>query len=222
MKLLLLEDVYNLGRAGDIKKVASGYGRNFLIPQGMATPATANAVLQAERIAADADKRRNILNEELGTVAEQVKEVQLLFPARAGETGKLYGSVTTQMIAEQLSSEINREVDKRQIHGQPLRLLGMHDVAVRLTLDLIPEFSVVVYREGENPENYMIAAEELAKDAQQTIESEVSEEDEADAEEVESSEESVETDEEKEESVDTEKEEEEIEAAEEGDTESAE
>lgn len=162
MNVMLLEDVYNLGRAGDVKKVANGYGRNFLIPQGMAMPATPGAVKQAERIAEEANKRRNSLNEELSAVAEQIKEVQLLFPARAGETGKLYGSVTTQMIADALAEEIKQEVDKRQIHGQPLRLLGMHNVAVRLTLDLIPEFSVVVFREGEKAENYMIAAEELA------------------------------------------------------------
>ncbi len=168
MNILLLEDVYNLGRAGDVKKVANGYGRNFLIPQGLALPATPGAVAQAEQIATEADKRRNVLNEELKSVADEIVEIQLVFPARAGETGKLYGSITTQAIAEALSEKIGREIDKRQIHGQPLRLLGMHQVGVRLTIDLIPEFSVVVYREGENPENYMVAAEELATEAEDT------------------------------------------------------
>ena len=182
MNVMLLEDVYNLGRAGDVKKVANGYGRNFLIPQGMATPATPGAIKQAERIAEEANKRRNSLNDELSAVAEQIKEVQLLFPARAGETGKLYGSVTTQMIADKLAEEINAEVDKRQIHGQPLRLLGMHNVAVRLTLDLIPEFSVVVYREGEKAENYMIDAEELAASSDQSVQVEIEEAEEAQAE----------------------------------------
>lgn len=165
MDILLLEDVYNLGRAGDIKKVANGYGRNYLIPQGLAVPASSAAVKQAERIAEEANKRREVLNEEMSSVAEQVAEVQLIFPARAGETGKLYGSITTQAIAEQLSEKLGIEIDKRQIHSQPLRLLGMHTVAVRLTIDLIPEFSVVIYREGENPENYMVAAEILAAEA---------------------------------------------------------
>jgi large subunit ribosomal protein L9 len=169
MDILLLEDVYNLGRAGDVKKVANGYGRNFLIPQGMALPATPGAVAQAEQIAEDANKRRNVLNEELKSVAEKIEEMQLQFPARAGETGKLYGSVTTQMMADALAAELGQEIDKRQIHGQPLRLLGMHTVAVRLTIDLIPEFSVVVFREGENAENYMIAAEELAAQTEDAI-----------------------------------------------------
>ena len=162
MKVLLLEDVYNLGRAGEVKKVANGYGRNYLIPQGLAVLATPGALAQAERIQVDADKKRSLLNEEMSFVAEKLVDVQLLFPARAGETGKLYGSVTTQMIADRLNEELDTELSKRQIDSQPLRMLVMHTVKVRLTIDLIPEFKVVVYREGESPENYMIEAEALA------------------------------------------------------------
>lgn len=66
------------------------------------------------------------------------------------------------MLADQISEKIGVKIDKRQIHGQPLRLLGMHKVGVRLTVDIIPQLEAVVYREGESPENYMIAAEELA------------------------------------------------------------
>ncbi len=166
MDVLLLEDVYKLGRAGQVKKVASGFGRNFLIPQGLAVPASKGAMNQAERIAAQADKRRVVLNAEMEGVAEKFKDLQLLFPARAGETGKLYGSVTTQMLADQINEKIGLQIDKRQIHTQPLRLLGMHRAAVRLTVDVIPEFDVVVFREGEDPKNYMVAAEELAAAAE--------------------------------------------------------
>ena len=176
MKVLLLQDVYNLGRAGDIKKVANGYGRNFLIPQGLAVLATPGAQNQADRIRSAADKRRTILNEELSGVAAQMKDVKLLFPARAGETGKLYGSITTAMIAEELSEKLKLEISKRQIDSQPLRLLGLHMVKIRLTLDLIPEISVVVYREGEAPENYMILAEELAGDVEPEMAAEPEEE----------------------------------------------
>lgn len=167
MKVLLLEDVYNLGRAGEVKKVANGYGRNYLIPQGLAVLATPGALAQAERIQEDADKRRSLLNEKMSVVAEKLVDVKLFFPARAGETGKLYGSVTTQMIADKLNEELGTELTKRQIDSQPLRMLGMHTVKVRLTIDLIPEFSVVVYREGESPENYMIEAEALAGDIEE-------------------------------------------------------
>ena len=164
MKVLLLQDVYNLGRAGEVKKVANGYGRNYLIPQGLAVLATAGALAQAERIQTEADERRNLLNQEMSGVAEKLRTVQLVFPARAGETGKLYGSITTQMLADNLTEELGTEITKRQIDSQPLRLLGMHKVKVRLTIDLIPEFDAVVYREGESPENYMVDAEDLASD----------------------------------------------------------
>jgi large subunit ribosomal protein L9 len=166
MQVLLLEDVYKLGHAGQVKKVADGFGRNYLIPQGMATRATKGALQQAERIAAEADKKRAALNAEMSIVAEKFVGLQLVFPARAGETGKLYGSVTTQMLADQIGEKIGLKIDKRQIHGQPLRLLGLHKVGVRLTVDIVPQFEVVVYREGESPENYMVAAEELARAAE--------------------------------------------------------
>jgi len=96
MKVLLIKDVYKLGRAGDVKKVADGYGRNFLIPQGMAVLASASAMKTADRIRQKATERRAILNNEMGSVAEVLKKVQIAFGARAGETGKLYGSITSQ------------------------------------------------------------------------------------------------------------------------------
>lgn len=166
MKVLLLEDIYKLGRAGQVKTVANGYGRNYLIPHGLAVPATKGAIAQAERIAAEADKRRTALNQEMSKEAEKFNGLQLFFPARAGETGKLYGSITTQAMADQLNEKLGLKIDKRQIHSQPLRLLGLHKAAVRLTVDVIPQFDVVVYREGESPENYMVAAEQLAAAAE--------------------------------------------------------
>jgi len=176
MKILLLKDVYNLGRAGDVKKVANGYGRNYLIPQGLATLATPGALKQADRIRAAADQHRSLLNEELASVAEQLKGLQLQFPAKAGETGKLYGSITTQMIAEQISDKSGYEITRRQIDSQPLRLLGLHTIRVRLTLDLIPELSVVVFREGEAVENYLVAAEELSTEYEELVSEAVAEE----------------------------------------------
>ena len=170
MKVLLLEDVYNLGYAGDVKKVANGYGRNYLLPQGFATLATPAALAQIETIREEAKAKREVLNAEMSIVAEKIVDLELLFPARAGETGKLYGSVTTQMIADKLQEEAGVKLRKRQIHSQPLRQLGMHTIGVRLTVDMIPDIAVVVYREGENPDNYKIAAEELAAQAEESAE----------------------------------------------------
>ena len=149
MKVLLIKDVYKLGRAGDIKKVADGYGRNFLVPQGMAVLATPGAMKTAERIRSKAAERRTILNEEMSVVAEALKKIQLTFGARAGETGKLYGSITSQEIADAIQQKSGFGIKRQQLDMQPLRTLGEHTVRVRLTMDLIPEIKVTVYREGE-------------------------------------------------------------------------
>jgi large subunit ribosomal protein L9 len=155
MKVMLVKDVYKLGRAGDIKKVADGYGRNFLIPQGLAVLATAGALKQVERIKAQAEIRRNAQNEELKGVADQINGVVLTFPAKAGETGKLYGSITTQEIATALTEKVRFEVKRQQVDTQPIRSLGEFTAHVRLTMDLVPEIKILVYREGESPESVM-------------------------------------------------------------------
>ncbi len=149
MKVLLLKDVYKLGRAGDVKRVADGYGRNYLLPQGLALLATSGALKQAERIREQASAQRAVLNNEMSGVAEKLVDFAVTFPAKASETGKLYGSITTQMIADAVSRKAGVEITRRQIDTQPVRSLGEHKVRVRLTMDLIPTIKVVVYREGE-------------------------------------------------------------------------
>jgi large subunit ribosomal protein L9 len=149
MKVMLLKDVYKLGRAGDIKKVADGYGRNFLIPQGLAVLATAGALKQAEKVRKQAEIRRAELNSELKGLAEQISAITLTFGAKAGETGKLYGSITTQDVAEAISEKTRYEIKKHQVDMQPIRNLGEFTARVRLTMDLIPEIKIIVHREGE-------------------------------------------------------------------------
>jgi len=163
MKVLLLQDVYNLGRAGDIKKVANGYGRNYLIPQGLAVLATPGAMAQAEYIRVEADKQRTIVNQEMAGVAEMLKDVTLTFPARASETGRLYGSINTRMIGDAINEKVGIELTHRQIDSQPLRTIGEHLVAIRLTVDLIPEIKVIVHREGETVQQALDEAAELAE-----------------------------------------------------------
>jgi large subunit ribosomal protein L9 len=152
MKVLLLKDVYKLGRAGDVKKVADGYGRNFLIPQGLATLATPGALKQADRIRQSGLAERARLNQEMTAVAERLQGLNLTFTARAGETGKLYGSITTGDITQAIERETGIHVDRRHVAHQPLRELGTHSVPIRLTMDLAPEVTVVVNREGEESE----------------------------------------------------------------------
>lgn len=162
MKVLLIKDVYKLGRAGDVKKVADGFGRNFLIPQGMAVLATEGALKQAERIRAKATEQRAIVNGEMAVVAEALMKISLSFSARAGETGKLYGSITSQDVADAILKKSGVTVKRQQLDMQPLRTLGEHIIRVRLTMDLIPEIKAIVYREGEAEPT--IALEEVAKE----------------------------------------------------------
>jgi large subunit ribosomal protein L9 len=131
MKVLLVKDVYKLGHAGDVKKVADGFGRNFLLPQGMAVLATPGAIKTAERIRAKATERRAILNNEMSAVAEILKKVQISFGARAGETGKLYGSITSQEVADAIQQKSGVAVKRQQLDMQPLRTLGEHTGKVK-------------------------------------------------------------------------------------------
>ena len=149
MKVLLLKDVYKLGRAGDVKKVANGYGRNFLIPQGFAIPATPNSIKMAESIGKKASERRAVLNNELKGVSDILQGLELRFPVKAGETGKLYGSVSAQMIIDKLKEMKDIEIVRHQLVMEPIRNIGEYDIPVNLTLDLVPEIKVIVHREGE-------------------------------------------------------------------------
>jgi large subunit ribosomal protein L9 len=164
MKVLLLKDVYKLGRAGDIKKVADGYGRNFLISQGYAVLATAGAMKQIEKIKSQAEIRRSALNTELKSLADQIQGVTLTFPAKAGETGKLYGSITTQDVATALTEQVRFEVKRQQVDIQPIRTLGEFTAHVRLTMDLVPEIKIIVHREGESPDSVKEGAEVQAEE----------------------------------------------------------
>ena len=196
MKVLLLEDVYKLGRAGEVKKVAPGYARNYLMPQGLAVLATPGAMKMADRIKKQGEVKRAKINQELGGVAEQLEGKRFTFAAKASETRRLYGSINTQMIADAVSEEIGVKVEPRQVESQPLRMLGRHNVAVRLTVDLIPEIEIIVYREGETPESALEEEEQEALRAEEALEEILEEEAaELEAEDEEPSEESEQTEE---------------------------
>ena len=165
MKVLLVKDVYKLGRAGDIKKVADGFGRNFLIPQGLAVLATAGALKQIEKIRSTAEVRRTEQNSELKDLAKHINGITVVFSAKAGETGKLYGSITTQDVATAIQEKTRYEVKKQQIDMQPIRNLGEFTAHVRLTMDLVPEVKIIVHREGEALEDDASASAEAPTEA---------------------------------------------------------
>jgi large subunit ribosomal protein L9 len=149
MKVLLLEDVDNLGLAGKIVTVADGYARNYLFPRNLAKPATEGAVREAEQIQRAGERKRAKLKGAAEDLARVIEATSLSFTARAGETGKLYGSITTTDIAEALSEKLGQEIDRRKIVTEPLRQLGAHEVELHLLAGVTAKLPVTVEAEAE-------------------------------------------------------------------------
>ncbi len=167
MEVLLKQDVENLGSAGDIVHVKPGYARNYLIPRGLALPATPGLRNQARQIKEAAERRRMRELKTAQALAERISQVTLVFKARAGESGRLYGSITSAAIAEALAQEIDREVDRRRIRlDHPLRELGEHEVLIHLAQGVDASFKVVVEPEGAL-EKDQLSEEELEEAAQE-------------------------------------------------------
>ena len=148
MKVLLTETVDNLGSAGEVKKVADGYARNFLIPKGLAVPATAESLQQAELRRQAEARRQERAKVEAESLAKTLSQVTLTFQVKAGERDKLYGSVTNADIAEAFERETGQAIDKRKVElEEPIRELGTYYVPIKLLPDLAPRIAVIVERE---------------------------------------------------------------------------
>ena len=150
MKVLLKKDVDNLGYSGEIFEVAAGYGRNFLIPNGYAIPATGSAVRQAAKWIEQAAARREQLRQEYAALAARLTGTILTFTASAGGSGRLYGSITTAEIAEKLNAEMGLEVSRKKIsvEGKAIRQTGNHPAVVRLDAEFQATIRIMVVAEG--------------------------------------------------------------------------
>nr|MDQ3327394.1 50S ribosomal protein L9 [Chloroflexota bacterium] len=145
MKVVLLQEVQGIGGPGTVKDVADGYARNYLLPKKLATPATAGALKQVERARAVEDRRQARLDEQAASMAARIEGQEVTFRVRAGEEGRLYGSVTNGDVAEVLSRQIGEDVDKRRvILEEPIHVLGTYEVPVRLSASHSPVVKVVV------------------------------------------------------------------------------
>lgn len=145
MKVILLEEVKGLGVRGDIARVADGYGRNYLLPRGLAVEATPGNLkrLQAEK------QRQAALKEKQAKEAEQVAAelngLQIVVPSRAGEGGKLFGSVTNKEISDAIHKKTGLAVDKRRIElTEPIKAIGSYNLTVRLHPEVSASLTVVV------------------------------------------------------------------------------
>ena len=147
MEVILRQAVENLGKPGDVVKVSNGFGRNFLLPRGVAFEATPGNL---KRIAQEKDRLEAAENErrtEAQTLAARLEQVSLTFSARVGEEGKLFGSVTPADIVHQLETQ-GFHIEKRQIDlHEPLRTLGVFRVPIRLHADVKPEIRIWVIKQ---------------------------------------------------------------------------
>lgn len=144
MKVVFLQDVPNVAKAGEVKEVAAGYGRNFLIPKKLAALASPQAMSQVVTI----DKTKAKVSEELVDLAGQLEGKEVSLKAHAGAKDRLYGSITSADIAAELESATGLVVDKRKIElDEPIRQLGSYEVAIRLGKDMVPKIMVTVTEE---------------------------------------------------------------------------
>lgn len=153
MEVILLEDVENVGQSGEIRNVAAGYARNYLIPKGLATVATEGTLKQLELRRQAEARRQQKLEAEAKEFAKELEGLTLTFLVKAGEKDRLYGSITTGDIAGALEKETGKSIDRRKIELEdPIRELGTYVVPVKLLPDVIPSITVVVEKE-EEPED---------------------------------------------------------------------
>ncbi|MEZ4505489.1 MAG: 50S ribosomal protein L9 [Thermomicrobiales bacterium] len=145
MKVVLRQDVENLGEKGSVKNVADGYARNYLIPKGMAVVATPGELKVVATNEAVKQRKIQRQEQELQGLADRISGQKLVFEARAGSNGRLFGSITNGDIAEKLSAAVGAEIDRRKIViDEPIRTTGEHPVTVNLVGKLRPQVTVVV------------------------------------------------------------------------------
>ncbi len=148
MKIILQREVDKLGVPGDVVEVADGYARNFLVPKGLAMPASKGAVRHAERLRRAHDERVNKAISEAREVAGKLSGAPVRLTARAGEEGRLFGSITAGDVAEELERVSGVPIDRKRVNlVDPIRSLGTHEVTIHLhpevnatvTVEVVPE-----------------------------------------------------------------------------------
>ena len=146
MQVILKKDVQNLGEAGELVNVKDGYARNFLIPKNFAEVATEGALKNREQNLARIQAKQEKLHQEaLATAAEIEKLGQIELSAKAGESGKLFGTITTKKLCEELKAKAGIEVDKKTVSlDHPINKVGEYTMLIKLTSKVKTELKVVV------------------------------------------------------------------------------
>lgn len=151
MKVILLQDVEGLGKAGDLKDVADGYARNYLLRRHLAAGATPTLLANHKQHIAAQQRKQEKMSEEHRQLAERLAQVTLTFKARVGRQGRLYGSITSQDIAAGLRDAEGLTIDRRMIElPNPIRSIGNYPISVKVAPKLEPKITVNVVDEAES------------------------------------------------------------------------
>jgi large subunit ribosomal protein L9 len=160
MKVVLLKDVASLGAAGEVKDVADGYARNYLLPKGFATMATQGLVKQAKERAEAQRKRDFKARSDADALAQRINGQTLRFTVKVGELDRLYGSITNVDVAEKLAGQLGIAVDRRRVDlDDPIKRAGVYSVVINLGHGLEPRVNVVVEGEEGSTEVTTMSAE---------------------------------------------------------------
>lgn len=145
MKVVFLEDVSAKEKKGDIKEVSDGYARHYLLPKGLALPATAGAVKAAEKLVSDRERKRARLHDEYVQLAGQISGKELRFKGKSSAKGTLHGSITSADIADKLSDLVNVDIDKKKVALKTsLHKLGEYEVDIVFARDAVAKIKVIV------------------------------------------------------------------------------
>jgi large subunit ribosomal protein L9 len=148
MEVVLLKEVKRLGKPGDVKRVADGYARNYLIPRGLAVLATETARHRVFEEAQVVERQESSEKADAEAQAAKVDKAQLVFKAKVGESGRLYGSITNAQIAQQLSEQVGIEIDKRKVAlDEPIKEVGKTKVEIKLHPEVRATITVIVQDE---------------------------------------------------------------------------
>ncbi|MCA9682732.1 MAG: 50S ribosomal protein L9 [Myxococcales bacterium] len=144
MEIILTHDVDSLGRAGELVRVKPGYGRNFLLPRGLALLATKSNIAQLEHHRREIAARQAKVRAEYEAKAAQIKTTEVSIPRKVGKEDKMFGSVSSKDIAEALLAQ-NVEIDRKLIKlDEPIKTVGSHEVEIRFSADVSVSLKVEV------------------------------------------------------------------------------
>ena len=156
MRVVFLEDVAGVAEGGDVKEVKNGFARNYLIPQRLATPVTRESMQRVGRLKQVAEVTRLKTLDDMKALGEELDGARINVEMRAGASGRLYGSVTSAIVADEIARLTERDIDRRTVEiSEPIRQLGTHDVRVRLHPEVEATISLLVYPLGREPEEYL-------------------------------------------------------------------